>query len=176
LIDEVLLGIFGDVHNGTFDLGVSPVSITAKRFRNFSFVDSFLRRTYVAVIHQDNLITANPSEFIFHLLQVLLPNEMWMSICGVFCVVILFGTFSEFLGNPDNEATCGKFAWLQVCIKRLFRTLGTGLGIHGIGTLTMIKLIRFYLKFGEFLFQRTSKGPSKYNPGGFRKLFFHQFG
>jgi hypothetical protein len=131
LIDEALLGIFGDVHNGTFELGVSPVSITAKRFRNFSFVDSLLQRTYVAVIHQDHLVSVNPSEVIFHHLQKLVHKEVWMSMCAIFFTMILLGTVYEFVTN-SNEMTAKSF--LQDFVNWFFRILGTGLGIQGIGT------------------------------------------
>ncbi|OQV23692.1 Atrial natriuretic peptide receptor 1 [Hypsibius exemplaris] len=127
-LNEVLLGIFGELHNGTADLAVSPVSMTQKRFQNFAFIDSFLRRTYAVVIHQDHLTTSLPSGFVAHLLGSLFQYEVWLCLCFVFWATVLVETCFEVLQQEPARRSSVIFTFAYCS----FRTLGSGLGIQGL--------------------------------------------
>ncbi|OQV23691.1 hypothetical protein BV898_02428 [Hypsibius exemplaris] len=129
--DEALLGMFGDIVNGTADVGVSPISITAKRFSNFSFIDSFMRRTYVAVVHEKHILSVLPSNFILDLLRNLLTFQVWICIAGVFVAMVLLGSYLEF-GYSVRLRTRRIKSLLSLLNKWTFRMIGTGLGIQGI--------------------------------------------
>lgn len=132
-VDELLLGIFGDIHNGTADLGVSPVSITQKRFQNFSFIDSFLRRTYVAVIHENRLNSASPATagLLSQLVTSLFHREVWIGLCCVFYGMI--GVATVFQLWETRCSSNSPRTLMEVFWEQHFRILGMGLGIEGIG-------------------------------------------
>jgi hypothetical protein len=128
---NIMDGVFGEVYRGTAPIGLTAETITLTRFDSFSFIDSFLRRTYVVVIHQDHLISFKSSEFLFHLLGEILKTDMTICICAVFLATVLTGTGFDVICNRVTSVR----TVITVLTNWIFRVLGTGLGVQGIGNL-----------------------------------------
>jgi hypothetical protein len=136
VIDEALLGIFGELRNGTADVAVGSIGINTERFQKFSFAFSLLRRRYVAVIHQDQLISVDSSEFISYVLGALFQSELWILILITLCLMSFFGALFEISGHTDK--VCSAKSVLKAWKNWIFRMFGTGMGIQGIGKLLSI--------------------------------------
>jgi hypothetical protein len=147
-IDETLLAL---LQNDIVDVGVVPIGITAQRFKKFSFIYSSLHRTYVAVIHQDHLISVKSSEFIIHLLGALVQAQVWICIGIVFCIMVFLGASLDIFGNR-NEAFSARFVSNSIQ-NWIFRVFGTGLGVEGIGKALKgaLKLMKRKTKFTDFV-------------------------
>lgn len=128
----------GAINNATAETGLAAVGISVSRYRYFSFIDSFFRRSYMVAIHQDHLLELPASEFIQHTTAVMISDNVWFGMAGVIAVVFLLGVLTDAFQRISYHQAPVDIPGLVM--KWCFQMFGMGLGVQGVGK--YVRLLR----------------------------------
>ncbi|OQV17657.1 hypothetical protein BV898_08280 [Hypsibius exemplaris] len=139
LANEILDGVMGAVTNGTAAAGLTTAGISYTRQLHFDMMDSFFRRSYLIVIHQDHLISVPASQFIAQALHQMMSHDVWLLTVVVMVTFLILGISTEHVTAMTKFDGATPHCRLNLVGKWCFHTFGFGIGAVGIEDLERTK-------------------------------------